>query len=184
MVSHKKIRDEWSSWMVDHLNNVDSETWQFDTRWRGDINRGSNHIRQATMGDPIRYFLLYHRNDERDSDEFEEMTAGGLHEETPHTFITELWLGYTDADQYANSSQKAWDEVIWGGEDNEPAAGELGLIPKIRQTGYIKMSSGRTLYIGQPTNVPDNILGLESGRGSVSAHYAQYQITLAANPTP
>lgn len=151
--------------------------WDIHYQAATDLAAGSRE-RKRVMGDPT-YYLLVLPESNRVPDELGAEDSMRRAFKSIHSFAVKLWLAYEDADEYASSSQAAWDALIEG-NDEAP-----GLLYQLRQTGQIgyqplgengdPAGNPKAVSVGFPEEVFTGITDLDRS-GHTKEHYLEFVI--------
>lgn len=153
----------------EHL--VDSTTFRGDVRFREAVfsSHAERAEREAIMGKPVRYWRLAWLGDDPrlEADVFGDDT----YDDVPHRFACQLWLAYSDARTYAQSSDALWSALLEGTDPAMP-----GLFVKLRETAVLSVGDYAP-QLGAPEDAGVDDAPRNLGDGML-CHYAQFFITV------
>lgn len=160
----KDKRDELVSYLTTILQAIDADFVIEDRFREATFNSTNRNSRVAIMGDPAKYCeVLYITRNPITG------TAKSTRRRTIHQFEVNIWYGYKDADTYANSSQKVWDEIT---------EGDAGVLPSLESKGTFE---GDKLYTIDAIFDDVNAVIALDNTGKELAHYLTFSINLRDN---
>ena len=132
--------------------------------------KATRRERIAVMGDPAYYLeVLETGPTERTAKDEQGRFLGGI-----HRFQVTLYLQYADDEDYDNSSQSRFDDMV---ESTDESA--IGLLPALRCLGLetLRAASGEVLRVRQPSADAKDVVPLDE-QGTEAAHLLTFTIAV------
>lgn len=157
-------RDLLKAFLLDVVQNYDPDYTLEDRLRMATFNQTSRAERLAIMGKNYAYGEVLHRPSQTPDG---QRSAKSTTRNKPHTFDVFLWYKLDDADSYAQSSQKLWDDLTEADD---------GVIPKVENKSYFE-DSGNQYIVLKPVNIQSHEVVMDNNPLEL-AHFMNFQITI------
>jgi len=129
---------------------IHDDTFRVEERFRKLSLLGTGDAdRRLLMGSPTRYCEVVHVGDAGGN----LPIGGGARSGARYRFLVSIWYGYEDAEDYAQSSQASWDEILETEEE--------GLLVVLREKGTLVIA-GDVINLSAPASVQVDLRGTET----------------------
>lgn len=158
-------RDLLKDFVATTLQAHDPDYTVVDRLRMATFQQTSRAERIQIMGESYAYAEVLHRPQQTPEG---QRSAKSTTRNKHHTYDVFVWYKYEDADSYANSSQKLWDDITYG-----PG----GLIMSLEDKPYLEDGSGNQYTVSNPRNQQSHEVVIDSNPLEL-AHFMNFQIRI------
>lgn len=161
-------RDLLKSFLEGVLQNLEPTYTVADRLRKNVLNQGSRNDRVSVMGENYTYAVI---KDIPIPTPSGQRSSASTTRKKRHQFMITVWYRYYDDDQYANSSQKQWDDIY---------ASDSGVIMSIENKKLLEDGGGNQYVLSNPQEISEHIEPMDNNPEDY-AHFLQFQVDVRGN---